>query len=145
MNSLQTNLTITSLINAVVRAVKSDASQPSAYIRLRLNPRDFVQRSPEIGYLNMNSQARYIPRGTMGAEADSIAALAMQLARGRSWRGENANPATMTFELEAVEVGRRWRVTMKVTEVDPHTRRLTESSHQCRVLCGDNSTAALAA
>ncbi len=145
MNSLQTNLAITILINAVVRAVKSDASQPSTYIRLRLNPRDFVQRSPEIGYLDMNSQARYIPRGTMGAEADSIAALAMQLAKGRSWRGENANPATMTFELEAVEIGRRWCVTMKITEVEPHMKRFTESSYQCRVLCGDNSTVVLAA
>lgn len=144
MTSLQTKLAITALTNAIARLAKRDAHWPSTYLRLRLNGRDFVWRSPEIGYLDASSHARFVQRQSMGTEGESIVTLALQLTKNHLSLSAEINPATMNFELEAVEIGGRWCVNIKATNAEPVAGRKPVWLYQCRVLSGETAPMVLA-
>ena len=68
MNSLQKELVVTALTNSVAHLVKQVAGGSTAYLRLRINTRDFAWHSPEIAYLDSDSRACYVPRDKPASE-----------------------------------------------------------------------------
>ena len=141
MNSFQTKLAITALTNALARTVHHTAGQFSTYMRLRFDSRDCTLRSPEIGYLDANSEARFVPRISPSFETESIADLAVRVTESCLSFCGNPNRATMKLELEATEIGHRWCVSMKATGIDRTTGHILVCSHRCRVRSRAGATA----
>lgn len=136
MNSLQTKLLVSALTNTVARTITRDANQPSTYLRVRFSSHELSWSSPEIGYLDANSKARFVSRVSRDAEAKSITTLSRKLAEHHLLHSKRLAPATMTFELEAVEIGSRWCVNIKTAAVDQDTGHKVEGFYQGRVLSG---------
>jgi len=133
MNSFQNKLAITALTNAVARAVLRTSGQSSSYFRLRFDSRNHAQRAPEIGYLDSNSEARFVPLINPNAEIESIADLTARVTESCLSFGGSPNRTVMKLELEATEIDYRWCVSMKATGIDRATGHKLVCSHQCRV------------
>lgn len=145
MNTLQKKLAASSLLTALARAIHNTGNEETLYIRLRIDAHRFTSCSPEIGYLDHKSEARYVAPSINGADSARIVALADKLARAHTPSEANEDTDGLSLELEAVEVGRRWCLSIKVTKWIPRTSRLAERHFQYWIPCADRSRDRLAA
>lgn len=145
MKSFDTHLTVSALTNATARVVHDIACLHTNYFRLRIDAKDFIRCSPEIAYLDAQSRAQYVPRDKMQVGFPKIVALSRQLTEAFMATYELSNPVVSLLELEAVEIGERWCVSVRVIGTIPGTNRRVERNQRYRILCADRPCGGLAA